>query len=112
MRARWLVAGICLVALAALVTACGSSSKGGGSSTVSGSTFTIYASVPLQGGSGDQGKAIENGAAIAVSQIGGKIGKYTIKYKKLDDSLASTGAADEGKASQNARSTVSAQRRS
>jgi branched-chain amino acid transport system substrate-binding protein len=107
LRARWLVAGICLVALAAVVSACGSSSKSGGSATVSGSTLTIYASVPLQGGSGDQGKAIENGAAIAVSQIGGKIGKYTINYKKLDDSLASTGAADEGKASQNARTTVS-----
>ena len=107
MRARWLVAGICLVALAAVVSACGSSSKSGGSATVSGNTLTITASVPLQGGSGDQGKAIENGAAIAVSQINGKIGKFSIKYKKLDDSLASTGAADEGKASQNARSTVS-----
>jgi branched-chain amino acid transport system substrate-binding protein len=98
---------MCLVVLAAVVSACGSSSKSGGTATVSGNTLTIYASVPLQGGSGDQGKAIENGATIAVSQIGGKIGKYTINFKKLDDSLASTGAADEGKASQNARSTVS-----
>src|SRR3954463_10509868 len=95
------------VALAVGVTACGKKSSSGGGSKVSGNTLTVYASVPLQGGSGDQGKAIENGAAIAVSQAGGKVGKFTIKYKRLDDSLASTGAADEGKASQNARSAVS-----
>jgi len=92
------------------VGACGSSSSsGGGGSTskVSGSTLTIYASVPLQGGSGDQGKAIENGAQLALDAVGGKVGKYTIKYVRLDDSLASTGAADEGKAAQNARTAVS-----
>jgi branched-chain amino acid transport system substrate-binding protein len=88
------------------VTACGKSGSSGGGSKVSGSNLTIYASVPLQGGSGDQGKAIENGAQIALEQANNKIGKFTIKYKKLDDSLASTGAADEGKASQNARQTL------
>jgi branched-chain amino acid transport system substrate-binding protein len=35
------------------------------------------------------------------------VGKYTIKYVRLDDSLASTGAADEGRAAQNARQAVS-----
>jgi branched-chain amino acid transport system substrate-binding protein len=90
------------------VTACGSSSGGGGSSKkISGSTLTIYASVPLQGASGGQGMAIENGAGLAVDAVGGKVGKYTIDYKRLDDSLASTGAADEGKAAQNARQAVS-----
>lgn len=90
------------------VSACGSSSSGGGNSgKISGSTLTIYASVPLQGASGGQGKAIEDGAGLAVDQVGGKVGKYTIKYVRLDDSLASTGAADEGKAAQNARQAVS-----
>jgi branched-chain amino acid transport system substrate-binding protein len=89
------------------VGACGGGggSKGGG--TISGSKLTIYASVPLQGASGSQGKAIENGAGLAVDQAGGKVGKYSIDYKRLDDSLASTGAADEGKAAQNAREAVS-----
>jgi branched-chain amino acid transport system substrate-binding protein len=90
------------------VTACGSSGGGGGSTKkISGTTLTIYASVPLQGASGGQGMAIENGAGLAVSAVGGKVGKYTIQYKRLDDSLASTGAADEGKAAQNARQAVS-----
>jgi branched-chain amino acid transport system substrate-binding protein len=90
------------------VTACGSSSGGGKSgSKISGSSLTIFASVPLQGASGSQGMAIENGAGLALDQAGGKVGKYTIKYQRLDDSLASTGAADEGKAAQNARQAVS-----
>jgi branched-chain amino acid transport system substrate-binding protein len=105
---RTAVSGCLVAALAVGVGACGSSgssSKGGGK--VSGTTLTVYASVPLQGASGGQGMAIENGAGLAVDAVGGKVGKYTIKYVRLDDSLASTGAADEGKAAQNARQAVS-----
>jgi branched-chain amino acid transport system substrate-binding protein len=109
LQARRTAVGGCLVAALAIgVTACGSSGGGGGSTKkISGTTLTIYASVPLQGASGGQGKAIEDGAGLAVDSVGGKVGKYTIEYKRLDDSLASTGAADEGKAAQNARQAVS-----
>src|SRR6195952_1873073 len=105
---RTAVSGCLVAALAVGVTACGSSG-GGGSSTkkISGTNLTVYASVPLQGASGGQGTAIENGAGLALDAVGGKVGKYTIQYKRLDDSLASTGAADEGKAAQNARQAVS-----
>jgi branched-chain amino acid transport system substrate-binding protein len=90
------------------VSACGSdnSSGGGKSSAIKGDNLTIYSSLPEQGASGPQAKAIENGAKIALSQRGGKIGKYKISYKPLDDSLASSGAADEGKAAQNARTAI------
>src|SRR2546423_1136542 len=105
---RWAASGCLLIALAVGV-ACGGGGGGGGGGTskISGTTLTIYASVPLQGASGSQGMAIENGAGLALDQVGGKVGKYTIKYTRLDDSLASTGAADEGKAAQNARQAVS-----
>jgi branched-chain amino acid transport system substrate-binding protein len=90
------------------VTACGGGGGGGGGTAkISGTTLTIYASVPLTGGSGDQGKAIENGAQLAIDAVGGKIGKYKLQYKRLDDSLPSTGAADENQASQNASTAVS-----
>jgi branched-chain amino acid transport system substrate-binding protein len=106
---RTAVSGCLAAALAMGVGACGDSgsSSKGGSSAISGDTLTVYASVPLQGASGGQGMAIENGAGLAVDAVGGKIGKYKIDYKRLDDSLASTGAADEGKAAQNARQAVS-----
>jgi branched-chain amino acid transport system substrate-binding protein len=88
------------------LTACGGGG-GGAKKSISGNTIDVYASLPLQGSASSQGVAIENGAQLAVSAVGGKIGKYTIKYTRLDDSLASTGAADPGKGSQNARQVVS-----
>ena len=92
------------------VAACGdddeSSGGGDGGGAIAGDTLTIYSTLPLQGGSQQQTKAIENGAKLAVQQRSGKVGKFTINYKSLDDSLASTGAADEGKEAQNARTAI------
>ena len=79
---------------------------GGTGGDTAGSTLTIYSSLPLQGGSEQQTKAIVNGAKLALKQRNNKIGNFTIKYESLDDSLASTGAADEGQEAQNARTAV------
>jgi branched-chain amino acid transport system substrate-binding protein len=101
------VAGCAAASLAVGVAACGSDSGGGGGgSSISGSSLTIYSSLPEQGASSGQAKAIENGAKIALDQRGGKIGKYSITFKNLDDSLASSGQADEGKGAQNARTAA------
>jgi branched-chain amino acid transport system substrate-binding protein len=99
---RLAVAGCTAAALAAGVTACGSS---GGSSggKVSGNTLTIYSSLPLQGASRVQGAATVNGAKLALKQAGGKVGKFTVKYKSLDDSTAQAGKWDPGQTSTNAR---------
>jgi branched-chain amino acid transport system substrate-binding protein len=89
------------------VAACGDDKKdSGGGGTASGKTLTVYATLPLQGGSQQQTTAIVNGAKLALKQRNNKVGKFTIKFKPLDDSLASTGAADEGKEAQNARTAV------
>src|SRR2546421_2888772 len=107
LRARWLVTAVSIASLAVGVSACGGGGGGGGArSKTSGTSRTVYSSLREQGASGDQAKAIENGARLAVQRGGGKVGKYTITYKPLDDSLASTGAADEGKGAQNARTAV------
>jgi branched-chain amino acid transport system substrate-binding protein len=107
LRVRWLlIAALCAV-FATGVAACGSSGSSGGGGKISGTSLTIYSSLPEQGASGGQAKAIENGAKLAVQTKGGKVGKYSITYKPLDDSLASSGAADEGKGRQNARTAVS-----
>jgi branched-chain amino acid transport system substrate-binding protein len=103
---RFTTLGAVLVA-AVGVAACGNDKKdSGGGGTASGQTLTIYATLPLQGGSQQQTTAIVNGAKLALKQRNGKIGKFKIKFKPLDDSLASTGAADEGKEAQNARTAV------
>ncbi len=91
-------------------TACGgsSSSSGSSSSGISGSTLTIYSSLPLQGTSHDQSQAVINGEKLALKSAGGKVGKYTIKYVSLDDSTAQNpGSADDGQTQQNARKAVS-----
>jgi branched-chain amino acid transport system substrate-binding protein len=107
--ALWLL----VPALAFGVAACGddddssSSSGGGGGNTASGTTLTIYSSLPLQGTSRGQSEAVINGEKLALDEVGGKVGKYTIKYVSLDDSTAQNpGTADEGKTAQNARQAV------
>jgi branched-chain amino acid transport system substrate-binding protein len=93
------------VLLAALVAGCGGSSSSGGK--VSGSTLTIYSSLPLQGASRVQGAATVNGAKLALKQVGGKVGKYNVKYVSLDDSTAAAGKWDPGQTSTNARKAAS-----
>ena len=90
------------------VAACGEDDAGGGGGggTVEGTELTIYSSLPLQGTSEEQSKAVINGEKLALKQANNKVGKFTIKYVSLDDSVASKGKADEGKETQNARTVV------
>src|SRR3712207_1690993 len=100
------VAGCTAAALALGVSACGDSGGGGGSAKIEGKKLTIYSSLPQQGSSAGQTAAMENGMRLALESVGGKVGDYTITYKPLDDSLASSGQADEGKGLQNARTAA------
>jgi branched-chain amino acid transport system substrate-binding protein len=105
---RVTLAGALLPVLAFGVAACGSdSSSSDNSSTASGTNLTIYSSLPLQGTSRGQSTAVINGERLALADVGGKVGKFTIKYVSLDDSTAQNpGTADEGKTAQNARQAV------
>jgi branched-chain amino acid transport system substrate-binding protein len=106
LRGRWLLLLVGLLGVMALtVSACGDDDDegGGGGGTVSGNKLTVYSSLPRQGASGVQAKAIENGAKLAVKQAGSKAGKYTISYKILDDSTAAAGKWDPAPTSANAR---------
>jgi branched-chain amino acid transport system substrate-binding protein len=89
------------------VAACGDDdSSGGGGSKASGSTLTIYSSLPLQGDSRPQSEDVINGEKLALKQAGGKVGDYTIKYVSLDDATAAAGKWEPGKVSENARKAV------
>ena len=108
MRYRWLVVGACGVGLAASAGAlqAGDPADGTAHAQGSGTTLTIYSSLPRRGPSAGQTKAIERGATLALAERNNQIRQYTIVYKRLDDSLASTGAADEGRGQQNARTAA------
>ena len=82
--------GSAIAVLLVAVTGCGGGGGGGGGK-VSGTTLTIYSSLPLQGAAGTQAEAIANAAKLAVADMGGKVGKYKIRYISLDDSTAAAG---------------------
>ena len=106
-------AAVAAALLAATVAGCGggdegsSATSGGGSAT----TLTVYSSLPLQGASRGQATAISNGMKLALEQVGGKVGDYTIKYESLDDSSAQAGAWTPEATSANARKVVAGQER-
>jgi branched-chain amino acid transport system substrate-binding protein len=104
LRGRWLVLLVGLLGIVALtVSACGDDEDEGGGGTVSGNNLTVYSSLPRQGATRVQAIAIENGAKLALKQAGGKVGKYNISYKILDDSTAAAGKWDPAPTSANAR---------
>jgi branched-chain amino acid transport system substrate-binding protein len=104
-RGRWLaVSGMLIVSSGVGVAACGGG--GGGGSTggsVSGSSLTVYSSLPLQGASRTNSEALVDGIKLALKEAGGKAGKFTVKYQSLDDSTAQTGKWDPGQTSADAR---------
>lgn len=115
MRTKWLVTASAAAALATGLAACGDDSGGGGGGgggggagggEISGNTLTVYSSLPLQGGSRDNALAVNRGAEIALEEKGGKIGNFTIKFEKLDDSTASAGKWEANQVQANASKAV------
>ena len=101
MKGRSAVALVTTAVLAVVVAACGSSSSSTSTGKVSGTSLTVYSSLPLQGGLSDVTKASNQGSAMALAAAGGKVGKYTITFKPLDDSTAAAGSWDAGQTTNN-----------
>jgi len=109
LRVRSVAAAGCLMtALALGVAACGGgddngSSGGGGGGGGGRTTLTIYSSLPLQGDSRPQSQSVVNGEKLALEEAGGKVGKFKITYKSLDDATAAAGKWEPGQTSADAR---------
>jgi branched-chain amino acid transport system substrate-binding protein len=106
LRVRSVAAAGCLMtALALGVAACGGGGDSGGGSSSGGgrTTLTIYSSLPLQGDSRPQSTDVVNGEKLALEEAGGKVGKFKITYKSLDDSTAAAGKWEPGQTSADAR---------
>src|SRR5436853_7909416 len=98
MKARLTIAACLSAALA--VVGCGGSSSN--SNKISGTKLTVYSSLPLQGGLRLIAKSVNQGAQMALGATGGKVGKYTVTFKPLDDSTAAKGSWDAGQTTNNA----------
>src|SRR5664279_4572925 len=97
---------VAVVAVATLgLAACGGSSSGG-SSSGSGKTLIISSVLPLQGSSKDASDATNNAIELYLSQINNKVGDYTIKFQKYDDSTAAAAKWDSGQCQKNATAHV------
>jgi branched-chain amino acid transport system substrate-binding protein len=99
-------------AMALLAAGCGgdneSSSTGtaGGTSGGGGKTVKIVSDLPLQGSSAAQTEQMNNAVKLYLSEIGNKVGDYTIEFEAFDDSTAAKGAWDEATCAANARKYV------
>jgi branched-chain amino acid transport system substrate-binding protein len=93
------------------VAACGDDENGGGgggggddaADTGGGGSVNIYSSLPLQGASEAQTKAMVQGIELALKQANNKAGDVTVKYESLDDSTAQAGTWTPEATSANAR---------
>jgi branched-chain amino acid transport system substrate-binding protein len=96
---------LAVAAVAAIgVAACGGNNSSSGGGGGGGRTaLTIYSSLPLQGDSRPQSEDVIDGEKLALQEVGGKVGKFTIKYVSLDDSTAAAGKWDPGQTSSDAR---------
>jgi branched-chain amino acid transport system substrate-binding protein len=74
---------------------------------IHGDRLTIFESVPLHGASEPDGEAVLNGAQLALDQIDGRLGRYRIRVRVLDDASATTGRWDPGQTEADARIAAS-----
>src|SRR5260370_26291552 len=113
MRRTTAIAALAAIALAAAGcsgSGSSSSSSGGGSSSSpasGGNTVDLYSSLPMQGASSAQTIPLVNGMKLALDQANGKAGKWTVKYRVLDDSTAAAGKWDPGQTAADARQVAS-----
>jgi branched-chain amino acid transport system substrate-binding protein len=96
--------GLMLLAAVAALSGCGSDHKI--PNKISGETLTIYTSLPLHGASAVSGQAVLGGAKIALDQIHGRIGRYKIVLRWMDDSTPKRGSWDPGQTTLNAHQAM------
>ena len=102
MRPR--LAAMLAAALALGLTACERADEETGDT--GSTTLTVYASLPLQGPAGPESVAVANGARLALSEAGGKVGDLVVKISVLDDSTPAAGRWTPEQTADNARTAV------
>ncbi len=86
----------------AALSGCGAGSERAGNK-IHGRSLTIWVSVPLDGAAAASGEAVVRGAALALRDIGSRIGRYRLVMHHLDDSDPTTDRWDPGQTAGDAR---------
>jgi branched-chain amino acid transport system substrate-binding protein len=95
------VGALAAAALFAFVACSGTGGGGGDKGTVE-----IWSSLPRQGSNKAQTDTVVNAIKMAIDEVGGKVGGYTVVYQDKDDSTAATGQWDEATEIKNANDAV------
>lgn len=74
-----------IATVAVLSLAVGACSSGGFDDQAGDGALTVYVSAPLRGESGDEGRAIVNGAKLALADAGGEAGGTEVEAVFMDD---------------------------
>ncbi len=98
-RLHALLAG-CLLAMAALLGACGGGSSEG--VKISGNTLVVYSSLPFEGPSRAQAIDVLAAERLALDQAGNRVGDRNVKLVSLDDASANDNKWDPGQIAANA----------
>ena len=98
-------------AFALLAAGCGGGDEAGGTGGTTGGggeakTVKIVSDLPLQGSSAAQTEQMNNAIKLYLTDIGNKVGNYTVEFEAFDDSTAAKGAWDEATCAANARKYV------
>jgi branched-chain amino acid transport system substrate-binding protein len=98
-------------AMALLAAGCGGDNESSSTGTAGGTggggkTVKIVSDLPLQGSSAAQTEQMNNATKLYLSEIGNKVGDYTVEFEAFDDSTAAKGAWDEATCAANARKYV------
>jgi branched-chain amino acid transport system substrate-binding protein len=109
-RSKLLSMLVVIGVFALLAAGCGGSNESStgtsGGTGGGGKTVKIVSDLPLQGSSAAQTEQMNNATKLYLSEIGNKVGDYTIEFEGFDDSTAAKGAWDEATCAANARKYV------
>jgi len=98
------IKALTVLAVAALAaSACGGGGDSGGGTA---KTVEIGVDLPFQGSAKDASDDTWNAMQLYLEQIGGKVGNYTVKLKKYDNSTAAKGSWDDATCTKNASEHV------
>jgi branched-chain amino acid transport system substrate-binding protein len=95
--------------IALLLTALAAAGCGGSDAAanrIRGDMLTIYTSVPMHGASRFSAQAVLNGEQLALDRARGRVGRYRVVLKALDDSTPQRDGWDPGQTTVNARLAI------
>jgi len=100
------VAAALVVAIAALAVLSGCDGTTPAANRIHGTRLTVYVSVPLIGPTRWSGQATLNGARMALESVDGRVGRYQIVLRALDDATSSSHGWNPGQTTINARAAI------